>query len=191
MNDMEKISGATPEGLKQHTFDPTPDETGISIAPDSVSESPISGNNTNPSIRTVSGFCWFLIVSAILGSTFLYALDNTVVADVGVNVVQTLGEIEKLPWLGTAFTLSSMSTILVWSKIYALFDAKTLYLTSSIIFEVGSALCGAAPTMNSMIVGRAIAGVGASGIYIGSLTRKDYLLINWARNETVLLADNP
>jgi MFS family permease len=102
----------------------------------------------------------------------LYALDNTIVADIGVHIVLTLGELEKLPWLGTAFTLTSMSTILVWSKIYTWWDAKWLYLFASVLFEVGSALCGAAPTMNAMIVGRAIAGLGASGIYVGSLTRE-------------------
>lgn len=117
-------------------------------------------------------FQWALVVVAIVGSTFLYALDNTIVADIGINIVFTLGEIEKLPWLGTAFTLSSMSTILVWSKIYTLWDAKIFYFVSSAIFEIGTALCGAAPTMNAMIVGRAIAGLGASGVYVGSLTCK-------------------
>lgn len=64
-----------------------------------------------------------------------------------------------------------MSTILVWSKVYTLWDAKPLYFISSVVFEIGSAICGAAPTMNAMIVGRAIAGLGASGVYVGSLTR--------------------
>jgi MFS family permease len=31
-----------------------------------------------------------------------------------------------------------------------------------VLFESGSALCGAAPSMNVMIVGRAIAGLGVS-----------------------------
>ncbi len=115
---------------------------------------------------------WFLVVCAMLGSTFLYALDNTVVADVSAEIVLSLGELEKLPWLGTAFTWASMSTILVWSKLYGVFDAKVLYIVTSVIFEVGSAICGAAPTMDAMIVGRAIAGFGASGIYVGSLTRQ-------------------
>src|ERR1700712_5195673 len=100
----------------------------------------------------------------MLGSTFLYALDNTVVADVGANVILSLGGLEKLPWLGTAFTWAAMSTVLVWSKLYTLFDSKILYLVASVIFEVGSALCGAAPNMDAMIVGRTIAGLGASGI---------------------------
>jgi MFS family permease len=113
----------------------------------------------------------------MLGSTFLYALDNTVTADVGAEVVLTLGELEKFPWLGTAFTWAAMSTILVWSKIYGLFDAKFLYIFASFLFEIGSALCGGAPTMNTMIVGRAIAGLGASGIYVGSLTCKSVILL--------------
>ena len=37
------------------------------------------------------------------------------------------------------------------------------------IFEVGSAICGAAPTSEALIVGRAIAGVGSAGIFTGAL----------------------
>lgn len=114
----------------------------------------------------------------MLGSTFLYALDGTIVADVGPHIITTLGGLEKMPWLGTAFTWAAMATILIWSKMYCLFDAKYLYLIGSIIFEVGSALCGAAPNINAMIVGRAIAGLGASGIYVGSLTCMFLLLLS-------------
>ena len=38
-----------------------------------------------------------------------------------------------------------------------------------ILFEVGSALCGAAPQMNVLIVGRAIAGWGGAGTYVGGI----------------------
>ena len=34
-------------------------------------------------------------------------------------------------------------------------------------FEAGSALCGAASSMNVMIVGRIIAGMGGAGMYLG------------------------
>ena len=43
------------------------------------------------------------------------------------------------------------------SKAYGLFDVKALFISHVTIFEAGSALCGAAPTMNALIVGRAIA----------------------------------
>lgn len=115
---------------------------------------------------------WFLVVTSMMISTFLYALDNTVVVDVQVDIIRSLGQVQKLPWLGTAFAWATMSTILPWSRVFCLYDAKWIYLTATIIFEVGSALCGAAPNMDVMIVGRVIAGIGAAGMYVGCLTRE-------------------
>ena len=39
-------------------------------------------------------------------------------------------------------------------KLYGSFEAKTLFLIAVALFEIGSAICGAAPTMNALIVGR-------------------------------------
>ena len=47
-------------------------------------------------------------------------------------------------------------------KLFGIFSAKCLYLISVVMFEVGSAVCGAAPNMNAMVVGRAVAGLGVS-----------------------------
>ncbi len=65
-------------------------------------------------VRAVTGFKWFLAVSSILSSTFLYALDQTVVADVEPKIVERFGEIQKLPWLPIAFLLAAVSTNLIW-----------------------------------------------------------------------------
>jgi MFS family permease len=45
-------------------------------------------------------------------------------------------------------------------KTYGIFNAKWLYIAAVVIFEAGSAVCGAAPNMNALIVGRAVAGIG-------------------------------
>lgn len=50
---------------------------------------------------------------------------------------------------------------------FGIFDPKWLYIICVAMFEVGSALCGAAPSMNALIVGRAIAGLGGAGMYLG------------------------
>lgn len=34
-------------------------------------------------------------------------------------------------------------------------------------FEIGSAVCGAAPSMNALIIGRAIASLSGAGMYLG------------------------
>ena len=120
--------------------------------------------------RSIRGVKWGLTVVAILSSTFLFALDTTVVADIQPNIIQSLGEFQKFPWLGSAFVLPSASLVLIWSKAYSLFDIKWLYFACVTIFEIGSAISGAAPTMNALIVGRAIAGIGGCGMYVGGLT---------------------
>lgn len=51
-----------------------------------------------------------------------------------------------------------------------MFNMKLVFLISLILFEGGSAICGAAPNMAALIIGRVIAGIGGSGLYVGALT---------------------
>ncbi|KAL8806271.1 MAG: hypothetical protein Q9182_001418 [Xanthomendoza sp. 2 TL-2023] len=120
--------------------------------------------------RDVHGILWILVVLSVLSSTFLFALDNTIVADVQPAIVERFGSIDKLPWLSVAFLVAAAGTNLVWGKIYAQFDAKLLYLISVFFFEAGSAICGAANTMDALIIGRAICGFGGAGMYLGVMT---------------------
>jgi MFS family permease len=55
-------------------------------------------------------------------------------------------------------------------KTYTLFPKKSTYLLYVLLFEVGSLVCALAPTSKALIVGRAIAGLGASGIFAGGFT---------------------
>ena len=38
-----------------------------------------------------------------------------------------------------------------------------------VLFEIGSAVCGAAPSSEALIVGRAIAGLGSAGVFQGAI----------------------
>ena len=57
-----------------------------------------------------------------------------------------------------------------WGKAYKYFPLKTSFLIAIGIFELGSLICGVAPNSPALIVGRAIAGVGAAGIGSGAYT---------------------
>ncbi|KAI2602124.1 major facilitator superfamily domain-containing protein [Hypoxylon sp. NC1633] len=127
-------------------------------------------NNAPPSPRDVHGVKWVLVVMSIFSCVFLFALDNTIVADVQPAIVNQFHDLTLLPWLSVAFMLGAASTLLVWGKGYGLLNCKWLYIITTAIFEVGSAVCGAAPNMNSLIVGRAICGLGGAGMYLGVMT---------------------
>ena len=64
--------------------------------------------------RDIHGIKWTLAVISILISTFLFALDNTIVADVQPAIVERFGQVDKLPWLSVAFLVTAAGTNLVW-----------------------------------------------------------------------------
>jgi hypothetical protein len=110
-----------------------------------------------------SGLKWFLVCFGVYSSAFLYGLDNTIVADIQAAAIETFGEVEKLGWLGIGFPLGSVAVILTLGKAFGIFDMKYLFVGSIIMFEAGSALCGGAPSMNALIIGRVWAGAGGAG----------------------------
>lgn len=59
---------------------------------------------------------------------------------------------------------------LMFGKIYSMYSVKLVLLLSILLFEVGSAVCGAAPSSVAFIIGRAVAGVGAAGILAGCVS---------------------
>ncbi|KAF7914149.1 uncharacterized protein EAF01_000555 [Botrytis porri] len=151
-----------------------PNQTGISSELASISEidqekAQVKQTEDVPPVRDITGWRWALVVAAILSSTFLFALDNTIVADVQADIVVTFNDVSKLSWLSVGFLIGAASTNLVWGKIFGQFNAKWTYIISIIIFEAGSALCGGAPNMPALIVGRALCGFGGSGTVIGPI----------------------
>lgn len=62
--------------------------------------------------RPATGFKWWLLLVAIYSTTFLYGLDNTIVADVQGSVVERFGQVAKLSWIGTGFPLGSVAVIM-------------------------------------------------------------------------------
>ncbi|KAI9655994.1 MAG: hypothetical protein M1821_005055 [Bathelium mastoideum] len=121
------------------------------------------------SARTVHGWKWVLVCLSLYTSGLIYGLDTTIAADIQAAIVEKFDNVERLTWVGTGFPLGSVASILPAASLYSNFDLKVLFMSSVLLFEIGSAVCGAAPTMNALIVGRVIAGMGGSGVYIGVL----------------------
>ncbi|OLN97384.1 putative HC-toxin efflux carrier TOXA 4 [Colletotrichum chlorophyti] len=91
-------------------------------------------------------------------------------------ILASLGDLKLLPWVGTGFLLGSVATISLFGSLYNKAEVKWLYLSRIVAFEVGSAICGAAPNMKAMAVGRVVAGIGGNGMYLGCMTYFSILL---------------
>jgi hypothetical protein len=57
-----------------------------------------------------------------------------------------------------------------WGKFFKYFPLKMWFLIALFIFELGSLICGVAQNPTTLIVGRAIAGLGAAGVAVGLFT---------------------
>ncbi|CAJ2505539.1 Uu.00g129330.m01.CDS01 [Anthostomella pinea] len=120
--------------------------------------------------RQIRGLKWALVVCSILSSMLIYSLDSTITADLVPAISNDFGQPELLPWLSVGFIAGAAVALLPNGKLYAKFNAKWVYIINIVIFLAASALCGAAPSMNAIIVGRVILGVSGSAMYCGILT---------------------
>jgi MFS family permease len=100
---------------------------------------------------------------------FSKALDNTIITTAIPRITDQFKSIDQVGWYGSAYLLTTCAFQLFFGKLYTFFSIKWVYLTALVIFEIGSAICGAAPNSAALIIGRAIAGVGSAGIFSGAI----------------------
>jgi MFS family permease len=106
---------------------------------------------------------WIVIISVYL-AFFLIALDRMIIATAIPTITNDFNSISDIGWYGSAYMLTCAVFNPLFGAIYRFYDVKWVYMASVVLFEAGSALCGAAPTSAAFIAGRAIAGVGAAGM---------------------------
>lgn len=110
------------------------------------------------------------IVLALVLSIFLVSLDLTIVATAIPKITGEFRGLDDISWYSAAFFMTIGGFQSAWGKAYKYFPLKTTFLASIFIFELGSLICGVAPNSMTLIVGRAIAGLGAAGIGSGTYT---------------------
>ncbi|KAL8661820.1 MAG: hypothetical protein Q9202_005246 [Teloschistes flavicans] len=116
-----------------------------------------------------SGAKLAIITLALCLSVLLMALDNTIIATAIPKITDHFNSLDDVGWYGSAYLLTTCAFQLLFGKFLTFFSIKWVYLIAIGIFELGSLVCGAAPTSTALIIGRAIAGIGSSGIFAGAL----------------------
>jgi hypothetical protein len=109
------------------------------------------------------------ITLALCLSVFCLALDNTIIATAIPRITDDFKALNDVGWYGASYLLTTCAFQLIYGKFYTFFSVKWVYLIALFIFEVGSLICGVAPNSTALIVGRAVAGVGAAGIFSGAI----------------------
>src|SRR4051794_587757 len=138
-----------------------------------MSESPteISAGDAPPGMQREV----LIVLPGLLLAMMLAMLDNFIVGTAMPRIVGELGGLSHLSWVVTAYVLGTTVSTPIWGKMGDLFGRKAIFLSSIVIFLVGSALCGAAGSepmggtgdgMIQLIGFRAIQGLGAGGLIV-------------------------
>ncbi|HYZ81706.1 MAG TPA: DHA2 family efflux MFS transporter permease subunit [Solirubrobacteraceae bacterium] len=112
----------------------------------------------------IDAWVWRISAVVIVGS-IMSILDTTIV-----NVaLRTLSRdlhssIAGIQWVATGYLLSLAAVIPVTGWAARRFGAKSVYLTSLILFTLGSALCGLATSTTELVIFRVLQGIGGGMI---------------------------
>ncbi|OJD23946.1 hypothetical protein ACJ73_04698 [Blastomyces percursus] len=113
------------------------------------------------------------IVLVIMGAVylvfFIVALNRTIIATAIPRISDDFKALDDIGWYGSVYFITNCSTQLIFGKVYSLFSPKWVFIVAIVLFEIGSAVCGAAPNSIAFIFGRAIAGIGSSAIFAGAV----------------------
>jgi multidrug resistance protein len=104
------------------------------------------------------------VLLAVMLSTALVALDQTVVATAVPSIVADLGGFHQFPWLFSVYLLAQAATVPVNGKLADVFGRKPLMYYGIGVFLLGSVLCAAAWSMPVLIAARALQGLGAGAV---------------------------
>ncbi|KAL2430531.1 MFS-type efflux pump MFS1 [Exophiala dermatitidis] len=120
--------------------------------------------------KYATGLPLYLLTFGLTLSTFVMALDNTIIATAIPKITTVFNSLDDVGWYGSAYLLTTTSLQPSFGKVYTYFNVKWTYMLALVIFELGSVLCGAAVNSAMLIVGRAVAGAGAAALFSGGMT---------------------
>ena len=127
------------------------------ISTQSSSQQPAAQENG----RLLKGAALICVITALMLTLLLEALDQTVVGTALPKIVGALQGFDRYSWAVTAYILASTTMIPIVGKLSDQFGRKWFLIIGTAIFLLGSALSGASQTMNQFIAFRALQGLGA------------------------------
>jgi EmrB/QacA subfamily drug resistance transporter len=104
-----------------------------------------------------------VIVGTLL-ALFLSALDQTIIATALPQIARDIGDFSLISWVVTAYLLTSTCATSIVGKLSDFHGRRPLLIACVGVFMLGSALCALAEGMTTLILARALQGLGGGGL---------------------------
>lgn len=113
--------------------------------------------------RSKKGAKFWLIVASMCLCLFLSAFEFSSVSTALPTIASAL-HTSQFAWVGSAYALASTAFLPTSGGLAQAFGRRPAVLLAIGLFALGSAICGAATSMEMLIIGRIIQGLGGGGI---------------------------
>lgn len=123
-----------------------------------------AGDGTTVYDQYLTGFHLVIAIFSCATCLFLMGLDQTIVVTLLKTVGEKFGSYDKVGWITSGFMLTVAVSSLAWGKVGQIFGRKYTMIAAVILFEAGSLLAALAPSMDALIGGRILCGIGGGGI---------------------------
>ncbi|KAF1832996.1 efflux pump protein [Decorospora gaudefroyi] len=135
-----------------------------------ITETPPTPKRTDPANHPIKGLNLAILFSSLTLVSFLSMLDTSIIGTAIPHITSDFHALADIGWYVSAYTLGAATLQPLSGKLYTFFSTKLVFLSFVFMFEAGSLICGVASSSAVFIVGRAVAGLGVSGILNGALT---------------------
>ncbi|POS80202.1 major facilitator superfamily transporter [Diaporthe helianthi] len=145
--------------------------TAASVAPVTTNKSEeIAQEHVADGTGHLKGLPLILALTALNLSTILIFLDNSILSTATPTITNQFHSVNDIGWYVSAYQLALSALQPMTGKLFTYLPNKQTYIASLLLFELASLLCGLSTSSNMLIGGRAVAGLGASGLFNGALT---------------------
>jgi hypothetical protein len=115
-----------------------------------------------------------LILTGLWSATFLGSLDGTIVATLLTDIGTSFEKSNMASWLGTSYLLSVCCFTPIYGRLCDIIGRRGAIMTALTFFGIGTIGCGIAPSMETLILARAVAGAGGGAMMsVGSIIVTD------------------
>ena len=111
-----------------------------------------------------------VVTIAVFVATFMTAIEGTIVTTAMPTIVGSLHGLEMMNWVFSIYLLTNAMFTPIYGKLADKVGRRPIFIIGTTIFIIGSALCGLSDTMLTLIVARAIQGIGAGAMMPVALT---------------------
>jgi EmrB/QacA subfamily drug resistance transporter len=126
------------------------------VSPAEAAAAPSRGPMSHAEVRT--------IFFGLMLAAFLAALNQTIIATALPTIGRAFGDLENLPWIVTAYLLTSTAVAPLYGKLSDIWGRRAMIIAAIGLFVAGSAMAATASDMTWLILGRGLQGVGGGGI---------------------------